>query len=43
MATFQEIANKLEAKIKNVSSFKIGKTGQPIALNAGKDIQLMDI
>lgn len=30
MATLQEIADKLEAKIKNVSSFKIGKTGQPI-------------
>lgn len=30
MATFQEIASKLEAKIKTVKNFKIGKSGQPI-------------
>lgn len=30
MATFQEIADKIETKIKNVESFKIGKTGQSI-------------
>ena len=28
MATFQEIANDIATKVKNVQNFKIGKTGQ---------------
>jgi len=30
MATFEELADKLEPKLKVISNFKIGKTGQTI-------------
>ena len=30
MATFEELGDKLEEMIKNISNFKIGKTGQSI-------------